>query len=187
VRFGNFKGSNICFGILKLSMKLQAAVLVTLGTAQSCYKASRNTPNTPNAPNQPSGPSTTTNPPPAINAGPLMGACLPKHNEQRNNDGVGPLTWDSLLESSAQTYANVLARDKKFEHSHTNGVGENLYSGGGCEQAVAAWVSEKDKFTSGKIDGDFAKYGHYTQVVWRGTTSVGCGVAVGIVVCQYSK
>jgi hypothetical protein len=33
---------------------------------------------------------------------------------------------------------------------------------------------------------DFCDFGHYTQIVWRGTNEVGCGEKDGIRVCQYA-
>jgi Cysteine-rich secretory protein family len=51
------------------------------------------------------------------------------------------------------------------------------------------WVDEKKNYHG--EPGDFNGVGHYTQMVWRNTTSVGCGTGSGsklpysILVCRY--
>ncbi|CAI5476391.1 unnamed protein product [Closterium sp. Yama58-4] len=104
--------------------------------------------------------------------------------------------------ATAQDYANQLAsRGCPLEHSKTEGLGQNLYwlSPAGLTPqedrgAVQSWVEEKADWTPSPIpDGcaDGKMCGHYTQVVWRDTTHVGCGSAqcpdgAGMWVCNYS-
>ena len=113
------------------------------------------------------------------------------HNQARANVGVAPLQWSATLAASAQAKAEEMARTGNFVHSRT-GVGENLYwsRGYGADaagvDAVNSWLSEK-RYYRGSING---RNGHYTQIVWRSTTRVGCGKAVAAdgtvyVVCHY--
>lgn len=78
------------------------------------------------------------------------------------------LTWDDGLTNDAKKYAQYLADNKKFEHSGVNGQGENLFMSSGnasLADATRAWLNEKPNYHGENIpDGDFAKYGHYTQV-----------------------
>jgi pathogenesis-related protein 1 len=123
---------------------------------------------------------------------------------------IPPLTWSESLAATAQAYAEQLASGGcNLAHSGAAGLGENLayYSGqmATAEQAVDGWASEADCWTYGKfMQGDACNQtciqqhfsngcGHYTQVVWRNTTQVGCGVAdcpgvqhQEIWVCNYS-
>ncbi|KAI8895423.1 CAP domain-containing protein [Globomyces pollinis-pini] len=73
-------------------------------------------------------------------------------------------------------------------HSGT-GNGENIYGGASsCQAAVDAFMSEKQFYKPKVPMGPLNNYqvvGHFTQVMWRGTTQVGCGIADKIV-CQYS-
>jgi pathogenesis-related protein 1 len=104
-----------------------------------------------------------------------------------------PLTWSAELATTAQAYANKLATDCSFQHSRAPGLGENLALYGGTmatPQAVTeGWAAEQECYTFGKfMQGDSCNMqcamqknangcGHYTQIIWRNTTELGCGVA----------
>jgi hypothetical protein len=96
--------------------------------------------------------------------------CLKRHNEIRAEVGVPSLQWDSSLQESAQSWATKMATEDFFQHSGISGVGENLYlTWGGdksCLAAVNGFYEEKKNYTPGQLigEGDFASYGHYTQV-----------------------
>jgi Cysteine-rich secretory protein family/LysM domain len=125
---------------------------------------------------------------------------LDAHNNYRAEVGVPPLQWSDSLAASAQQWANYLASTGQFKHSGTNGVGENLAQGSPpgswtVTQLVDIWGAEKQYFTEGifpnvSSTGNWEDVGHYTQMVWRNTTQVGCGVATGngniVLVGQYT-
>ncbi|XP_020228108.1 pathogenesis-related protein PR-1 [Cajanus cajan] len=93
-----------------------------------------------------------------------------------------PLVWDPKLTRYAQWYANQRRNDCALHHS--NGpYGENIFWGSGTgwkpAQAVSAWVEERQWYNYAQnscADGQMC--GHYTQVVWRSTTKVGCASVV---------
>ena len=118
------------------------------------------------------------------------------HNRCRAEVGVAPLQWSDSLAASAQQWANHLAATGTFEHSHS---GENLARGTTGAYSVTRlfgmWENEKQHFVNGTFpnvssDGNWMSVGHYTQVVWRDTTEVGCGLASGngndVLVCHYN-
>ncbi|PSN19200.1 hypothetical protein C7271_08540 [filamentous cyanobacterium CCP5] len=132
---------------------------------------------------------------------------LAAHNQARQAVGVPDLAWSGRLATSAQTWADRLLAENRFEHSppslRANGwIGENLATrrssapGGSLftpRRAVQGWVDERADYdyasnscTPGKMCG------HYRQMVWSTTTEVGCGVARDghdrreVWVCHYS-
>ena len=125
---------------------------------------------------------------------------LAAHNKYRAAVGVPALQWSDSLAAGAQQYANYLASTKQFKHSGTPGVGENLAQGGPpnaftVTKLVDMWGNEKQYFVKGIFPnvsrtGNWESVGHYTQVIWRNTTQVGCGVATGngniVMVGRYS-
>jgi uncharacterized protein YkwD len=109
---------------------------------------------------------------------------LAAHNKYRSQVGVAPLKWSNALGNSAQQWANKLAGMGKLQHSRS---GENLAMGSGGYSVtglIDLWGNEKRYFTPGNFpnvstSGKWQDVGHYTQVVWRNTTEVGCGIARG--------
>ena len=132
---------------------------------------------------------------------PFQQVMLDSHNRERAAVGVAPLRWDPALASAAQRYARELAATGKWGHSDARtrkGQGENLWMGTRgaftSERMVADWASEKRMFRAGVFPAvtrtsSWADVGHYTQIVWRGTTTVGCALessaANDYLVCRY--
>jgi uncharacterized protein YkwD len=100
------------------------------------------------------------------------------HNAVRAKHCAAPLTWSPKLAAVAQKWADTL-RDKGCAFGHSGGqYGENLAAGTegvlDPEATVKMWYDEIAKYRF--PDGGFSmETGHFTQVVWRGTTQVGCG------------
>jgi hypothetical protein len=114
-----------------------------------------------------------------------------------------PLTWSPTLAAYAQAWADSLAQTSCASPHHrtsqelqAKGYGENLAAFSSTQtpssnesQAVKGWADEKMCYTFGTFFGtercDMACYarlnsdgcGHYTQIVWRKSTELGCGVA----------
>ena len=116
-------------------------------------------------------------------------ALLEAHNRYRAEVGVPPLTWSPTLAAGAQAWADALV----FEHSSGSGVGENLAVDVGSDASLSSilglvdnWAVEKNNNYIPGIPFSEARnqasgvIGHYTQMVWRETTEVGCGVARGV-------
>ncbi|RKH52014.1 CAP domain-containing protein [Corallococcus llansteffanensis] len=123
-------------------------------------------------------------------AGPVVGPTqfatdmLEAHNAARASaqpqptPALAPLTWDATVEAVAQKWAD----NCKFEHNPNRGnAGENIAAATSDYQTtkgtVTGWVAEaadydyaKNTCTAGKVCG------HYTQVVWRNSTRLGCAV-----------
>src|SRR5215510_459924 len=105
-----------------------------------------------------------------------MQAVLTAHNDYRAKHCVPALTWSTELAASAQQWAIRC----QFNHDDQSRHGENLFwdTAGAFSprSAVAAWYDEIGEHDFFKPElGDQA--GHFTQVVWRSTTQLGCGMA----------
>jgi len=119
-------------------------------------------------------------------------AFVDAHNRVRAQHCAGALSWSPKLAQVAQQWANSL-RDKKCSFAHSGGsYGENLAAGTtgtlSPESVVGMWYDEVAHYKF--PDGGFSmETGHFTQVVWRGTTQVGCGTSrcngMDIWVCEY--
>lgn len=115
---------------------------------------------------------------------------------------LSPLTWSDTLAQYAQQWADNQAMTSCSAPHHRSGqelqaigYGENLaaftssFGQSTAQQAVDGWAAEKMCWTFGTIAGTemcntscYQKLnsdgcGHYTAIVWRQTTQVGCGVA----------
>ena len=119
-------------------------------------------------------------------------AILKAHNDARAAVGKGlpNLKWSDNLANIALAHSKKC----KFQHSNTN-YGENLWMGTSgyytVTDGVDYWVAEKKNYNGQPIgQGNFSSYGHYTQVVWKNTTEVGCGYAKCgsniIMTCNYN-
>jgi uncharacterized protein YkwD len=114
------------------------------------------------------------------------------HDRVRAKHCAKPLAWSPKLAAVAQKWADSL-RDQGCKFGHSGGqYGENLAAGTAGvldpEATVKMWYDEIAKYKF--PDGGFSmETGHFTQVVWRGTTAVGCGHSTcngnDIWVCNY--
>lgn len=121
---------------------------------------------------------------------------LAAHNQARQTVGVPPLQWSAELAATAQRWADTLRGSRcTMRHSRGTGLGENLAWASGQSltpaQVAAMWVGERRHYDAARntcAPGQVC--GHYTQVVWRGTTHVGCGMAScgtsEVWVCNYA-
>ena len=131
-------------------------------------------------------------------------AITDEHNQWRSQVGVPDLTWSDKLADVAQDWADTLKEEGcGFYHSR-NDYGENLFMSSPIirsdghrsvanvdpEAVTDSWGNEvKDyNYTDNSCSG---VCGHYTQVVWKDTSEVGCARTVcddksQIWVCSYS-
>lgn len=107
---------------------------------------------------------------------------LKAHNHVRSRVGAPPLRWSDKLAAVAQQWADHLLSSGRFMHRPKPHYGENLFEIQGASasptQVVADWAAEAGDYDAARNTcHSGAVCGHYTQIVWRNTTHVGCGVA----------
>jgi hypothetical protein len=132
----------------------------------------------------------------------LESRLLALHNRERAATGARPLVWDSGLAAGAAAYGPALERLGKLAHSPPAtrlGQGENLWMGTrgayALEEMAGGWAAEKTLFRPGTFptvstSGNWSDVAHYTQMIWKGTTRIGCAVHKSrkwdFLICRYS-
>ena len=121
---------------------------------------------------------------------------LTRHNYYRAQHQVNDLTRVAAIESIAQNYSNYLVTLGYLVHSsnaYSGQYGENLYWG---PKNSNIGIDSTDSWYNEVVDYDFNEpgftsgTGHFTQLVWKGSQQLGCGVACGsnnycFVTCNY--
>lgn len=117
-------------------------------------------------------------------------AILNSTNTFREQHNASAVSWNSTLEDFAREYLGDMSSDDcEFEHSG-GPYGENLAMGyQNATGAVEGWGDERDKYDF-HDQGFHESTGHFTQLVWKNTTDVGCARKLcdergWYVVCEY--
>jgi ribosomal protein L18 len=126
-----------------------------------------------------------------INLNSFVSTAASKHNAYRRIHRSPALVVSSPINATAQAWANQLATTGTFAHSASSqrkGAGENLYVFYTTASAIApetlankavqGWYDEvkQYRYTNPVFA---AATGHFTQVVWKSSTQLGCGAAKG--------
>ncbi|KAG0302243.1 hypothetical protein BGZ97_002434 [Linnemannia gamsii] len=111
---------------------------------------------------------------------------LDTHNKHRARHGSPPLTWNA----QAAQFGNNWIQACQFKHSGGK-YGENLAAGyKDFKTAIDVWYNEVSKYNYNR-PGFSPATGHFTQVVWKSTNSIGCakkfcpGSNWTIYICNY--
>ncbi|MGW8161696.1 MAG: pathogenesis-related family 1 protein [Desulfobulbales bacterium] len=134
------------------------------------------------------------------------------HNRVRAELGLPPVAWSDELAQYAQEWTEYLIAENgcRVKHHRQPGkpshpYGENIYWASAVEMStgerevqqitpqhvVNEWVSEVQYYDYKSNNCRIGRScGHYTQVVWKNTRHIGCGVAVcadksQVWVCNY--
>lgn len=116
---------------------------------------------------------------------------LSEHNKKRAlHKDTSALSWSSKLADYAQSYADKYDCSGNLVHSG-GPYGENLALGYGEAGSVDAWYDEISSYDWSN-PGFSSNAGHFTQVVWKSSTEVGCGIKTcgglwgDYVICSYN-
>ncbi|XP_045181656.2 Golgi-associated plant pathogenesis-related protein 1-like [Mercenaria mercenaria] len=115
----------------------------------------------------------------------FMNDAIASHNKYRAIHGAPEMQPAQELIDYAQKYANDLAKRDTMEHSKCTlpsggRIGENLYcywssnttESPTAEMAVSSWYDEIKDYNFNN-PGFGMNTGHFTQVVWKGSTELG--------------
>ncbi|RHZ10047.1 hypothetical protein DYB26_009479 [Aphanomyces astaci] len=146
-------------------------------SSPSVPKPSNDTPMTPGAPKPSTGPSCT----PSSGNG-VKDQLMVQTNKIRAAHGISPVTWDDKLEAEMQKWAGGCPGFKHGGPKGSQNLATNIKcSGAACMKVLGAswmWYDEEEKswnYASNKCNGDWAKCGHFTNMMSPETTSMACG------------
>jgi hypothetical protein len=123
-------------------------------------------------------------------------------NRERAAVGVPPLVWSDTLAADAKAWADYEASLSRSFHSPGNfrDYAETIAESGPHNPIdvnatlipmLNFWINEKANYVPGtpmEQDGGAPNYyWHYTQLVWRTTTEIGCGMATGSIQNEYGQ
>lgn len=127
-------------------------------------------------------------PPPAGGLNNIQALCLSEHNGLRAlHIGTPDMIYDFEIEKSAQHWADHLADIQGFKHEDPTPYGENIHKGyttysvpisddNAIKKAVTKWYSEINVYDYSN-PGYSDKTGHFTQVIWKSSTKLGCAIS----------
>jgi len=108
---------------------------------------------------------------------PELQHALDMHNYYRCLHGASALVWDDALHASSLQWAEHLANTGRFHHSGAD-AGENLAWGSpeySAIDAVKSWYHEVNNYNPATAGSTTElPVGHFTQVVWKSSTKIGC-------------
>ncbi|KAF8897815.1 CAP domain-containing protein [Infundibulicybe gibba] len=100
---------------------------------------------------------------------------LESHNSVRALHRALPLVWSTSLAAKAASFADACRLDHTYGTLSDTPYGENIIAATGSfpiTDAVKAFVQDESEYRESP-----PVYNHFTQVVWKSTTTLGCGVA----------
>jgi pathogenesis-related protein 1 len=120
---------------------------------------------------------------------PELAGITAAHNRARaaENAGLPPMTWDPEIARVAATWAatctpsdqvpGLPAHNPNPSTAKYGRLGENIAGSPDVAQCMDLWMNEKQFYnhTTGVCSGQTC--GHYTQIVWRTATKLGCAVS----------
>lgn len=102
---------------------------------------------------------------------------LAAHNSARASHGADNLVWAQDLVDAAQKWATACVWEHGGNSGIAGGAGQNLAAGASSgatasqsgQAIVDMWMAEEKDYNPKS-----PTYSHFTQVVWKGTTQLGC-------------
>ncbi|XP_019642819.1 PREDICTED: venom allergen 5.02-like [Branchiostoma belcheri] len=126
--------------------------------------------------------------------------CLRLQNEKRSQHGAAPLVWCQECADFAKTVVQTM-QDLNEPLHHTSPEertwlveGKEVLHGSNlqyefphvdCEIAVESWYSETEFYDPNRPVESLEQAGHFTQMVWKDTKSVGCAWTENYLACIY--
>lgn len=84
------------------------------------------------------------------------------------------LSWSAPIAQTAKIHADRCV----YGHGDDAGLGQNIYAsapqGEAQTNAATSWLSEQSSYNYAANSCGSPECGHYTQIVWRDTTQLGC-------------
>ncbi|KAL8287123.1 hypothetical protein RQP46_003575 [Phenoliferia psychrophenolica] len=101
----------------------------------------------------------------------IQSEALDAHNKLRAVKGGNPLVWNETLAAASQDWAHkCIFQDGGLSGTGSNVAASSSHSTNTTEQ-IGYWSDEESDYNEQSYPAS-----HYTQMVWKATTSIGCSL-----------
>ena len=124
----------------------------------------------------------------------LLNIIILKQNIIRGNLEIPVLEKSDMLENIAKEETKMLCQNP-YNYRVREDYGVNIYRGTKfpeADEVINLWIREQRHYRGNEItEQGILNFGHYTQIIWRQTTVIGCSMSqtkggMYIIVCLYS-
>lgn len=106
-------------------------------------------------------------------------------NWDRCIHGALPVTWNPTVAWAAQKQVDRHGFQHQTNWDGTYGENIAMSTNGKVKEMIQMWYGEVKHSSNGRVHSFGGQTGHYTQLVWKGTHKIGCGMQKNVLNCKF--